>query len=652
MRIIALRRAALAGRDQSRSRRPPGLGPATPGAGRTVAEGAREAGTRACATPERTASGGAYRWYIVIVLGGYTRRQVMSLAAVSAAEMRGQGVASRGVRSQPRGRPSGLPFAARFKDVAPSAGLVHPTVYGSARDPRYILETIGCGAAFLDYDGDGWLDVFVLNGRTVEGVPEGATNRLYKNRRDGTFQDVTEEAGLVRHGWACGVCVGDYNNSGYDDLFITYWGHNVLFRNNGDGTFTDVTQEAGLDRPEVRWGSGCTFVDTDRSGHLDLFVANYLEFDYDDVPLPGSSSVCVWDGVPVVCGPRGLRRGHNLLYRNNRDGTFSDVSAESGIAAATESYALTAVAADLDGDGWQDIFVACDSSPSLLYRNNGDGTFSEEALQRGCAVSEDGAEQAGMGVAVGDYNCDGALDLFKTHFFDDTHGLYRNDGAGYFDDVTLQSGIGVETRYTGWGAGFADFDNSGLPDILLVTGSVYPQLERKFERYPAATPAVLFRNLGDGRFEQLLGEAGSAVLAPRCSRGCAFGDFDNDGDVDVLIVNLNEPPALLRNDLPPGTTWLKVKLVGTQSNRGAIGATVVAAYGGRRQAQAVLSQSSFHSANDSRLHFGLGESRVADLEIRWPSGRTESIGAVAANALVRIEEGSGIVDRAEWSASG
>ncbi len=580
--------------------------------------------------------------------GRLSRRQLLALAPFATRPLRAQGVASRGVRAQPRAKASGLPFHARFTDVAEAAGLTQPTIYGSADNPRYILETIGCGAAFIDYDNDGWLDILVLNGRTVDAVPAGATNRLYRNNRDGTFTDVTEEAGLVRHGWACGVCVGDYNNSGSDDLFITYWGHNVLYRNNGDGTFSDVTEAAGLARPDVRWGSGCTFLDYNRNGHLDLFVANYLEFDFETVPLPGESSVCVWKGVPVVCGPRGLRRGHNLLYRNNGDGTFTDVSVASGIASASESYALSAVAADFDNDGWQDIFVACDSSPSLLYRNNGDGTFSEEALERGCAVSEDGAEQAGMGVAVGDYDCSGSLDLFKTHFSDDTHVLYRNDGEGYFDDMTLRSGVGVETRYVGWGAGLADLDNSGLPDIFFVTGSVYPQVALQFERYPAATPRVLFRNLGGGRFEQLLEGAGSALAAPHSSRGCAFGDFDNDGDVDILIVNLNQPPSLLRNDLGGQANWLKVKLVGVDSNHSAIGATVIASYGDRRQAQAVLSQSSFHSANDSRLHFGLGDAASADLEVRWPTGKSEAYPAVRANALVRIEEGTGIVGREQW----
>ena len=581
---------------------------------------------------------------------GLTRRQLLALAG-PAAHALGQGVASRGVRPTPRATASGKPFHARFTDVTAAAGLTRPTVYGSALNPRYIIEAIGCGAAFLDYDNDGWLDIFLLNGRTLEGVPAGTSNRLYRNNRDGTFTDVTAEAGLVRHGWASAVCVGDYNNSGFDDLFITYWGQNVLYRNNGDGTFTDVTAEAGLTRPEVRWGSGCTFIDYDRDGYLDLFVANYLEFAFDAVPLPGESSVCVWQGVPVICGPRGLPHGRNLLYRNNGDGTFSDVTERAGIAAATETYGLTAVAADFDNDGWQDIYVAGDSSPSLLFRNNHDGTFSEEALERGCAVSEDGAEQAGMGVGVGDYDLDGSLDLFKTHFFDDTHVLYRNDGSGFFEDRTLRAGLGYETRYVGWGAGMADFGNNGLPDIFLVTGSVYPQVAAEYDRYPSATPRVLFRNLGGGRFEGLADEAGPELAAAHCSRGCAFGDFDNDGDVDTLIVNLNEPPTLLRTDVTAGGNWLKVKLIVTQSNRSGIGATVIASYGDRRQAQAVMSQSSFHSASDSRLHFGLGSAKTADIEVRWPSGESETLQGVRANALVRVEEGAGIIDREEWSSA-
>ncbi len=328
--------------------------------------------------------------------------------------------------------------------------------------------------------------------------------------------------------------------------------------------------------------------------------------------------------MPVNCGPRGLPPGFVQLYHNNGDGTFTDVSRQSGVAAATRSYPMTAVAADYDNDGWPDIYVACDSTPSWLFRNQHDGTFREEALERGVALSEDGLEQAGMGVGVGDYDLDGNLDIFKTHFADDTNVLYRNDGKGNFDDVTIRAGIGVETRYVGWGAGIVDLDNDGLPDLFFVTGSVYPEVERKLPAYPFRTPRLVFRNLGDGRFEELIEEAGPGVAAAHTSRGCAFGDFDNDGDMDILVMNMNEPPSLLRNDVSGGGHWLKVLLVGVTSNRSAIGARVVARYGGRTQAQEVTAQSSFYSANDRRLHFGLGAAASADLAIRWPNGATRA----------------------------
>jgi hypothetical protein len=417
----------------------------------------------------------------------------------------------------------------------------------------------------------------------------------------------------------------------------------VLYRNNGDGTFTDVTEKAGLRHEGVRYGGGCTWVDYDRDGRLDLFVAYYLNTTIDKLQKPGESADCRWKGVPVNCGPRGLPTGYVQLYRNNGDGTFTDVSRQSGVAAASGAYPMTAVAADYDNDGWPDIYVACDSTPSWLFRNQHDGTFRQEGLERGVALSEDGLEQAGMGVAVGDYDLDGNLDIFKTHFTEDTNILYRNDDKGFFTDVTIRAGIGVETRYVGWGTGMVDLDNDGFPDLFAVTGSVYPEIERTLPAYPYRTPRLVFRNLGDGRFEELIDEAGPGVSAMHSSRGCAFGDFDNDGDVDVLVMNMNEPPSLLRNDVSGGGHWLKVLLVGVKSNRSAIGARVVARYAGRSQAQEVTAQSSFYSANDRRLHFGLGPVTSADLMIRWPNGTTEKVPTVKADQLVVIREGEGIV---------
>jgi hypothetical protein len=567
-----------------------------------------------------------------------TRRELLALAG--AGGLAGQGVASRGVKAVPRGKASGIPFHAKFVDVGERAGLRHPSVFGGVDAKEYIVETIGCGVAFIDYDNDGWLDIFVLNGTRFAGAPAGTTNRLYKNNRDGTFTDVTEKAGLVRTGWASAVCAGDFNNNGFPDLFITYWGQNVLYRNNGDGTFSDVTQEAGLAGSARRWGAGCTFIDYDRDGKLDLFVTEYVDFDPARVPKPGQNSFCNWKGVPVNCGPLGLPPGRHWLYHNNGDGTFTDVSVKSGVAKAKGSYGMTAVAGDFDNDGWPDIYVACDSTPSFLFRNNHDGTFSEVALENGVALNEDGMEQAGMGIGVGDYDLDGSLDVFKTHFADDTNVLYRNDGKGNFQDMTIKSGLGVETRFIGWGAGMVDLDNDGYPDLFYVTGNVYPEVERKLRQYAYKTPRIVFRNLGNGTFEEF-----PLDVAPQSSRGCAFGDFDNDGDVDVLIWNMDAPPTLLRNDLPAslGRHWIKVKLEGVTSNRAAIGGRVTCFYGGKKQAQEVMSQGSFYSVNDWRLHFGLGPVKVVDLEVRWPSGKKETVKGVAADRLITIREGQGIV---------
>jgi hypothetical protein len=584
----------------------------------------------------------------------FTRRSFFRLSlglslGASASRIFGQGMSPHSSKAQPRSAPSGRPFYAHFTDIAAGAGLVVPTIYGYPDHKDYILEAVGCGCAFLDYDNDGWMDIFVLSGTRLNGAPAGASNRLYQNNRDGTFTDVTERAGLHNLGWASGVCVGDYNNDGFEDLFCTYFGQNKLYRNNGDGTFTDVTKQAGLLNDAPRYGAGCTFLDYNRDGNLDLFVSNYVQFDLKRVPKPGQNSNCTWKGVDVECGPRGLPHGFHSLYRNNGDGTFTDVSVEAGISTLRGSYGMTVVSADFDEDGWPDIYVACDSTPSLFFMNNHDGTFREEGVIRGVALSEDGEEQAGMGVGVGDYDLDGHVDLFKTHFSEDTNGLYHNDGKGNFVDVTRVARIGVENRYVGWGAGIVDLDNDGYPDIFMVTGSVYPELEKTMPQFPNKTPRVVFRNLGNGTFEELLDEAGPGVAAPHCSRGCAFGDFDNDGDLDVLIVNLNEPPSLLRNDLRGANHWLKLKLVGTKSNRSAIGTRVLVRYGKKSQAQEVLSQSSFYSVNDSRLHFGLGSEKAADIAIHWPSGQHEELKSVPADQLIFVKEGTGIVPGQGWS---
>ncbi len=572
-----------------------------------------------------------------------TRRTLLSLLAVPAVQSLGQGVSSRTVKAQPRGKFSGLPFNASFTDIASQAGLHAPLIYGPEGHKTYIIETVGCGCAFLDYDNDGWLDVFLLSGTRFEGAPEGTSNRLYKNNRDGTFTDVTVNAGLIHCDWASGVAVGDFDNDGFDDLFITNWGQNILYRNNGDGTFTDITEKAGLLHNGKRWGAGSTWLDYDRDGRLDLFVSNYLEFDRSRIPKPGENSFCNWKGIPVNCGPRGLTPGSVTLYHNNGDGTFADVSHKSGVSKCKGSYCMTAVAADFDNDGWPDIYVACDSTPSFLLKNNHDGTFTDMGLESGVALNEDGMEQAGMGLAIGDYNLDGNLDILKTHFADDTAVLYRNDGKGNFEDVTNSAGLGVENRFISWGAGMFDFDNDGHPDLFWVTGSVYPEVEKTLPNYPFKSPRLLFRNLGNGKFEELTDQAGPALSQPHGSRGAAFGDFDNDGDIDVLILNLNEPPSLLRNDVTGTNHWIKIKLVGTKSNRSAVGARVTAHYGGKTQVQEVLSQSSFYSANDLRLHFGLGSEEKVDLEIRWPSGANERILNAPKDRFLMIKEGVGII---------
>jgi enediyne biosynthesis protein E4 len=544
----------------------------------------------------------------------------------------------------------GLPPFSVFHDIAQAAGLTQPIPYGDSERATYIIEVMGGGCAFFDYDNDGWMDLLIVGGRYEDRVPAGGGTRLYHNGRDGTFTDVTAKAGLTSKDWATGVCVGDYDNDGFEDLFLTAYGQNRLMHNNGDGTFTDVTAKAGLLSAAPRFGSGCTFLDYNRDGRLDLFVANYANVSFDTLPKPNLQMPnCSFEGVAVNCGPSGLPFPTHSLYRNNGDGTFTDVSKEAGISAVRNGYGLTAVAFDVDEDGWPDIFVACDSTPSLLLMNNRDGTFREEGVMRGVALSGAGQELAGMGIGVGDYDLDGRLDVVKTHFLNQASGLYHNVGKGEFEDVTVESGLGVERRFISWGAGMVDLDNDGYPDILEVTGTVYPELEAHYpSKYPSRSPRILFRNLGGGRFVELGDEAGPGITAPHMSRGCAFGDFDNDGDMDVLIMNQNEPPSLLRNDAPAANNWLKLRLQGTKSNRSAIGARVVVRYGAKQQAQAVLSQTSYLSANDPRLHFGLGSEKTASVEIHWPSGATETLGNVASNHLVHILEGKGVIKAERW----
>lgn len=544
---------------------------------------------------------------------------------------------------------SAAPYV-QFVDVAREAGLTASNVWGGVDRKSYIIEAKGSGIAFFDYDQDGWIDIYLTNGtRLNETWPPGQapTTQLYHNNRDGTFTDVTAKSGLARKGWQIGVCVGDFDNDGWDDLFCTFWGHNILFRNNGDGTFTDVTKRAGLWKDEVRWGSGCTWLDYDRDGFLDLFVANYILFDPSKVPAPGESKNCQYKGNPVMCGPRGLPGGMNILYHNNGDGTFTDVSEKAGILKPGPRYSITAVSYDFDNDGWPDIYVAVDSEPSILFRNNHDGTFADIAVMAGCGYSQDGNEQAGMGVAVGDYDCDGWLDIFKTNFADDTSNLYRNNGDGTFTEVTYAAGVGLDTQNVKWGCGFVDYDNDGWPDILQVDGHVYPNIDQQSVGQTFLEPRIVYRNLGNGKFKDVSKEMGPGITARHSSRGCAFGDYDNDGDIDVVVNNMNEIPSLLRNDGGNYNNWIKVKLIGTKCNRTAIGARIRVVTGQHSQLDEVHSGTSVMSQSDLRLHFGVGQAKKIDrLEVKWPTTqKIESFTDLDPNQILVIKEGSGIIQK-------
>jgi hypothetical protein len=536
-------------------------------------------------------------------------------------------------------------WRATFTAIGREAGLITPIVFGKRDTNTYVIETTGTGVAMVDYDADGWVDLFFVNGSTLEGFASGVepTNRLYRNKRNGTFEDVTASAGLAASGWGQGACAGDYDNDGFTDLAVTYWGQNRLYHNAGRGRFTEVSARAGMQTPRRRWSTGCAFLDYDRDGRLDLFVASYVDFDPASTPRP-DAGLCRYRGLPVACGPSGLPPARNALYRNRGDGTFADLSERAGITRTSGIYALGVSTIDFDNDGWTDLYVAGDSSASVLYRNNHDGTFTDMAVAAGCAFSEDGRAQAGMGVAVGDYDRNGWMDIFKTNFAGDTSTLYANTGKGFCEDRTIAARLGVNTRWLGWGTGFADFDNDGWLDLLAVNGHVYPEVRQLKSEAGYEQPKVLYRNLRNGRFQDVTAESGAPLTVPKAARGAAFGDIDNDGWIDVAIANVNDRPDLYRVTGPAANHWIAFKLVGTASNRDAIGARVHVVAGGAskvEQWQEVRGGGSYMSQNDFRVHFGLAAATAVDrVEVRWPNGSEERWERLPAGTIHTLREGA------------
>ena len=534
------------------------------------------------------------------------------------------------------------PITVDFRDVGAEAGLVAPNVSGGERAKKYILETTGSGVAAFDYDGDGWMDLFLANGTTLDGDGAGAkaTGHLYRNLGGLKFQDVTADAGLARTGWGQGVCAADYDNDGDADLFVAYFGQSVLYRNEGRGRFVDATEAAGLRTANPRWDTGCSWFDYDLDGKLDLIVTSYLEFDRAKVPEPGAGGYCLWKGIPVMCGPRGLPFSRNQLFHNEGSGRFTNVSVPSGIAAVKSCYGFTAVASDFDEDGYPDVYVACDSTPSLLYHNQRNGTFEETGLLTGVALNQDGQEQGGMGVAVADYDEDGHVDIVKTNFSDDVPNVYHNNGDGTFEDRVFESGLGGYMDYVGWGVHLLDVDHDGRKDLLMINGHVYPEVEKtpglRFHQ-----PRLLYWNVGGGKFKDISATAGSAIDEARSSRGSAAVDLDNDGSLEVVVSNLGAPPSLLKN-FGPRKNWLLVRPRGTKCNRDAVGARVFVYAGGRRVSNEAQTGSSYVSQNDPRLHFGLGDdARYEKIEVAWPGGDREVFPAGTANRIVTLEQGTG-----------
>ena len=534
--------------------------------------------------------------------------------------------------------------AIRLVDIAAEAGLTLLNICGGA-SKDYIVEVNGNGAALFDYDNDGDVDALIVNGSTLENLKSGGDPLLALYRNDGKarFTDVTASTGITARGWGMGACVADYDNDGWQDVYVTAFGADLLVKNTGDGRFTDATARAGLGDP--RWSTNCAFADYDRDGDLDLYVANYLSFSAQTVAKRGASPDCKYMGIDVMCGPKGLRGEADVLYRNNGDGTFTDVSRAAGIV-DPEYYGFGVLFSDLDDDGWPDIFVANDSVPNLFFRNNRNGTFSEIGLASGLALSGDGKAQAGMGADAADYDGDGRLDLFVTNFSQDHNTLYQSGAGGFFTDVSREAGVVTPSlAYLGWGTGFADFDNDGLLDLFIANGHVYPEIDRSGRGSTYRQRRQLFRNVGNGRFRDVSDQVGGGLLAEKSSRGAAFGDVDNDGDIDALVVNINERPTLLRNDTAPGSHWVTLELAGRSANRDAVGARVWLEGEGPSapvQVADVRSGGSYLSHNDMRVHFGLGgRSRVPPVRVRWPDGQVERFEGFAADAFHVVRQGEG-----------
>ncbi len=536
------------------------------------------------------------------------------------------------------------PPIANFTDDAAKAGLTMSNVFGGLETKKYIIETTGTGVAIFDYDNDGWSDIFLVNGTTLEQPSKGnvPTNHLYRNNHDGTFTDMTVKTGLAAAGWGQGVCAGDYDNDGWEDLYVTYYGKNRLYHND-HGVFAEVGEKSGVAGSGKAWGSGCAFLDYDRDGLLDLIVTHYVDFDLSTAPAPGERTSCIWKGVPVMCGPRGLPGAKNILYRNRGSGNFEDVTLKAHIDQTNGHYSLGVTTLDFDDDGWPDIYVACDSTPSILYRNNRDGTFTDMAVTAGAAFNEDGREQAGMGTTIADYDGDGRLDIFKTNFSDDTSTLYHNDGDGTFTDATFTAGLGLHTQYLGWGTMFLDFDNDGWPDLVLANGHVYPEVDKFHLGSSYQEPRVLYHNKGNGTFADISASAGSGINAATSARGLAVGDLWNDGQLSILISNMNTRPSLLVNHVHSANHWIAIKTVGNRSNRDGIGAQITVRAGKKTMVDEVRSGGSYISQSDLRVHFGLGsENRTDELRIRWPSGLVEGFANLPVDQIHTLKEGSGI----------